>query len=592
MKPKLLLILFVVLTSALRAEEPKTVKLILSPETTYLTEPRLPDGRIDYLAALNKELAARTTPRNNILIGAASIVAGELESPLLQAAEKGEIPKESEDSQKYRERFWKMVGLDAPPPIESLVVCSPFSTEKNYEKELLEFYTKDELKPLLDARREKEKEWYKKRLDDGKITKEDYDKELKKIETETPDWYYREIISEQWTEARKRPWTAKEFPYLAKWVSTMDPWMPKLIDVCRHRTGYYHPLISDIPTLFAARIPYVQMFRSVARLLETRGNLEFTQGQIDQAMESALTSVRMGRTMRQGSSLIVEDLIGISVAGVGNYLLTIFLADLPKEKDAAWILQKKKEYDAIETKNGSLPTPLTWVLEERLGTLSAVQLIALEPKTAHEFFNTCFKEETELLAKYEKLFNSGTEYDWNEILKQVNFFYDDLEDVCLLPNWSRRFRAAERMEKRTVEYSERNDELSEKPERRAVDFVLGNLTPSIASVMVALTRAEWETKITNVAFALAAYRADHGGENPDTLEQLVPKYMPKIPESPFTEKPLRYLKRQHDVLIVNDDEYKLDGSEPDVEKKIAEEKSGGRVYLSARHFIFIVQKTK
>ena len=81
-----------------------------------------------------------------------------------------------------------------------------------------------------------------------------------------------------------------------------------------------------------------------------------------------------------------------------------------------------------------------------------------------------------------------------------------------------------------------------------------------------------------------------GDAVPGSLEELVPKYLESIPESPFSGKPLRYIKRQSDVLIANDDEYKLDGSEPEVEKMIAETKSGGIAYPSARHYVFVVVK--
>ncbi len=600
MKPQtLIIILFVVLTSALRAEEPKTVTLILSPETTYLTEPRLPDGRIDYLAALNKELAARTTPRNNLLVAVFSLIAGETEEALLRERKTDEDKKGFESLNNYRNRFWKMLGLDAPPPLDSLVESSLVSSSKDfktYEKELLEFYSKNELNTLLDLQRKKEKEQYKEKLDDKKITQENYDKEIQKIETETPDWYYREIVSDQWTEARKRPWTAKEFPYLAHWIATTDDWTPKLIDICRNRTGYYHPLLcydENSSLCYDAVLPYVQSFRSASLFFQMRGNWEFTQGRIDPAMECAFASVRMGWTIRKGASTIVEELIGISMIGCGHNQLTTYLTDLPKEKDAAWILQKKKEYDAIATEIGPLPWLPIWCRAERFGAISIIQAIPLEPNKVRELFKMSYADENkEFAANVERLFFSGKEYDWNEIMKLTNVCHDEIEDIYLLPGWPRRFRAAQRFEQRIAEEAKRSDDPKEKPERRAAAFLFENyVVPSVEPVMIALTRSEWDTKITSVAFALAAYRADHGGENPDTLEQLVPKYLDKIPESPFTEKPLRYLKRAHDVLIANDDEYKLDGSEPDVEKKIAEAQSGGRAFPAARHFIFIVQKT-
>ena len=592
MKPCRPLILLVFLALPLHADEPKTIKLTLSPETTYLMEPQLPDGRIDYFAALNERLAARTTPENNLLVGIFSLLLGETEEALLREQETEEEKKNGERLRNFRERFCKMIGLDTPPPLDALVASSPISLSKDYEKELLEFYSREELASMIETQREKEKKHRQGRFDNGGMTKEEYDAEIKKIETEISPRYYRAIVDDQWNETRRRPWTAEEFPCLAKWMTATDEWTPKLIALSRQRTGYYHPLLSydgNLFLLYNALLPYAQSLRSATRFLEMRGNWEFAQGNIDQAMECTFSSIRMGQTMRKGAGWIVEDLIGVALTGVGNYQLTTYLADLPKDKDAAWILKKKKEYDTIETAIGPLPSPPTWCFHERVSNLSAVQFIAVNPKTAREWFKSCgFSEE--VLAKYEKIFSSATEYDWDEILKQVNLFYDDLEDIFLIPSWQRRYPAAERFEKRIAEYSQRSVDSSDGPERRATDFLLGNLAPATAPIAIAFTRSEWDRRITSVAFALAAHRADNGGESPDSLEQLVPKYLDSVPDSPFTDKPLRYLKRKNDVLIANDDAYKLDGSEPEVEKLIAEERSGGRVFPAARHFIFIAVK--
>ena len=575
----------------LYADEPRTVKLTLSPETTYLTEPLLPDGRIDYLTVLNEQLSAQTTPENNLLVGVFSLVPGEQEHALLRIMV--EENKEGEEHvQKYREQFSRMVGLDVPPPLDSLIGLSPGTLPtKNYEKELLEVYSKEELAPMIEQQREKERNRIKSRLDAGRITQEEYDAEIKKIESEIPDWYFRHIVEDQFYESLRHPWTAEEYPYLAQWIERTNDLAVKLIDIARQRTGYYHPLISESSGWFYDIVlPYVQSLRMAARHFQCRSNFEFARGNLDEAMECSFVSVRMGRTVRKGAPTLVEDLVGIAMHGMGTYQLTTQLAILPQDKDSAWILQKKQEFDAIEAEIGSLPWLPMWCLAERFGGLTLIQQIAMEPKAAEEFYFKWVFEgvDEEHAARVRELFFSGKEYDWDEILRRANFFYDDLEDVYLLPNWQRRHKAAERFEQRLQEYQQIGDA---SPEQQAVAHLVGNyIIPSVKPVVIALARAEWETRIASVAFALAAYRADNGGDSPDTLAQLVPKYLESVPDSPFTDKPLRYIKRQNDVLIANDDEYQLDGSEEEIEKRIAEERAGGRVYPSSKHFIFVVSK--
>jgi hypothetical protein len=220
----------------------------------------------------------------------------------------------------------------------------------------------------------------------------------------------------------------------------------------------------------------------------------------------------------------------------------------------------------------------------------------VQPKEADEWFKESFSYEEDFLAKYEKLFvgnifAGNTEYDWDEIMRRVNLFYDDLEEVSLILSWQRRLRAASRLELRTVEYGERSINSNDLPDRKATDFFRGNLAPAIGAVFLAKARAEWECIITGVAFALAAYRADNDGESPDTLEQLIPKYLDSVPYSPYTGKSLRYIKRENDVLITNDDAFKLDGSEEVAEKQIADAMPGYRVFPSGpRSFVMVVSK--
>jgi len=591
MKPVPYLILFL-LTLPLLADEPRTVRLTLSPETTFLTEPQLPDGRIDYIAALNKKLSAQTTPENNLLVGIHTLIFGEKDEAILREPKTQEDMERQEADRRYREQFWQMLGADAPS-LDSLVAITPvgfapFLSTKDYEKALLEFYTREELAPMIETQRERDMNRQKSRLDGGTITQEEYEAEIKKIETEIQDWYYRDIVQDQWWASLRRPWSAEDYPYLAHWITATDVWTPKLIDISRQYTGYYYPHISNSALVFEASLSYVQSLRQTARFFQMRGNLEFAQGRFDQAMECAFSPIRMGRTIRMGTSWIVEDLVGIAMTGMGNYQLTTYLAELSKEKDATWILQKKKEYDAIEVEFGPLPWLPVWGLHERVGMLSFIQAIAVEPKVAHEFLKTCFDQED--IDKYEKLFNSGIEYDWDKIMRQVNLFYDDMEEMLLIQNRQRRLRAAARLEQRIAEYGKRCIDSDATPERKATDFLLGNFAPATEALMIALTRIEWDSRVTSVTFALAAYRADNEGESPDTLEQLVPHYLDKIPDSPFTDQPLRYLKRENDVLIANDETYQLDGSEEDVEKLIADAKPGVRVFPTARSYVLVVSK--
>ena len=58
-----------------------------------------------------------------------------------------------------------------------------------------------------------------------------------------------------------------------------------------------------------------------------------------------------------------------------------------------------------------------------------------------------------------------------------------------------------------------------------------------------------ETGLTDAAFALAAYRADHGSY-PATLADLVPKYVAKVPKDIFNNDADLHYKRQGDGYLL------------------------------------------
>jgi hypothetical protein len=576
MKPIISLLTLFLFVPSLYAAEPKTVKFIISPETTYIDGPAYPDGSIDYISAINQRLSKQTTTENNVLYVLASSVLNETTSAVLFREVETDWKKDPEsvktakEHDNYYQRLSKLLGFDVLPDLRPLVSIDPmFSLNDQYQKkdfkaELLQVYTPEQLGRLVSG--------------------------VKKEEDKSDDYYW-DIVYSQWRDALQRPWSEKEFPYLAAWLERRKVLTNKLIAITKQKTGYYHPLVTgtgDERSVASALLPLAQSTREVARLFAIQGNRDFTNGNIDHAFECALSSIHFGKTIRTNAGCLVEVLIGIAINGIGDNQLTIFLANLDNKKDAAWILQKKKEFDAAALHEEPVLDIPAWCTFERMCSLSMIQQIAINPSlTYSDLFGTEDTEEYKKdLKKYTEIFRSGKDYDWNEMMRQINRCYDEMEDVFAPPSLARQRNAAERMKKQIMRFSEENET------DMATRYFLSLLMPAVLSCHNAFERNLWDRRITSLAFSLAAYRADHGGKNPDTLDALVPKYIESVPISPSTGKPMRYVKRQHDVLIPNRDNLKLDGSEAEAEKKIAEAQSGGRAFPGSANtdYIFVVQK--
>jgi hypothetical protein len=69
------------------------------------------------------------------------------------------------------------------------------------------------------------------------------------------------------------------------------------------------------------------------------------------------------------------------------------------------------------------------------------------------------------------------------------------------------------------------------------------LLPSFENGMKTHYRCMAETRMAATALAIKWYQADHHGRAPQSLEELVPKYLPSVPADPFATRgtPLRFL---------------------------------------------------
>jgi hypothetical protein len=569
MKVRTLTLLFVVLSATnVYCDEPvvkppKTVTITISPETTYITEPLLPDGRVDYYGAINRRLSQGVTPENNIAAGIFSLIPGERESPLLLY--KDEIPSTALDEvNNYRQRYWQHLGFDSPPGIESLQFLSPRVNEGEELEYLLKFFTPEEIiGRLYDHQKPK----------DNDVNPLEFLQDAQKND----EWMLRQAINLDWYDATSRLWTEKDYPLLADWFPTMNDMERQLIEVSK-RPKFYNAIIgslSDEETfLYSTLLPYVQASREVARFMAIRGNWYFTHGEYDKAFECAFASLRVGRALRSNNAFVVEDLVGVAICGIANHQILTYLTALEGKKDTDWLMAKRAEY-AVHWNAYSVPAVPQWITWERCGMLAAIMSLN---EMSDEFTqmikdadDTQSKELTVFTQRFiQVLTDENTEFDFDKVLRLANGYFDELEDMLYLPGYQRRNRAYNRIENRITALRKELETRSPDSdvEQFIADCMYCNFSPALRAAIWATTRPEYEAKVVDVTFALTAWRMEHG-DYPETLEQLVPQYLAEMPVSPYSEKPIRYFKRDNMLLLSSSDDYQLGGSDEALEKKIA-----------------------
>lgn len=141
--------------------------------------------------------------------------------------------------------------------------------------------------------------------------------------------------------------------------------------------------------------------------------------------------------------------------------------------------------------------------------------------------------------------------DWNVVLRYVNQFIDEVSSCVQeksrsqqLAEWARlgleldecRFRAKdEQLRQRALTDASLRTDL-------IVDIVLSYLAADMEAPINSYWRSVCRNELTRLAAALAVYRAEQG-EYPETLEQLVPAVIPKLPVDLYSGKSFLYERK-------------------------------------------------
>jgi hypothetical protein len=216
---------------------------------------------------------------------------------------------------------------------------------------------------------------------------------------------------------KHEPWTLEDYPMLADWISEIDEPLDAITEMIR-KPVFFVPLLqsaesieSGIPqNLLELSLPYVQTFRSIARIYQARAGYRIGLGDIDGAIDDKLTLNRLGRLLSPGGG-VVQHLVGIAVEGQALVIPVGANPDHPLTEE-----QIQRILDGLD----ALPprSPLSNALEwERYLGLSAIQTMKRNPSSlpnGTEFSS----DEIARLAMF---------CDWNIVFRRMNEMYDALQ---------------------------------------------------------------------------------------------------------------------------------------------------------------------
>jgi hypothetical protein len=486
------------------ADDKPKPKFPLGKETTYITEPLDKDGYLNYEAALNDRLGKGITPEKN-----ANVLIWKALGPHPEGG-KG-MPAE----------FFKQLGIDEPPEKGDYLIA-------------LGAYVRDRLK--LDQ---------------------------KEIET----------VFEQQSAAMERSWTAKDFPHIAAWLRDNDKPLALAVEATK-RPDYFNPLTSHRSekgpgSLIGALLPSVQKCRELAAAFAARAMLRVGEGKYDEAWQDLLTCHRLGRLVGRGTTLI-EGLVGAAIDMIASRGEMVYLerAGLTSKQ----VLERMKDLQDLPS-NAPLADKID--LGERFMFLDTAQLVrrdgiaSLEALSGGEAPKKPDPEAAKALANI----------DWTPALRTGNKWYDRMAAGMRVKDRAAREKELDQIESDVKALKMNlvdNGSLAKLADKNAnpkeAGEAIGNvlislLIPAVRKVQTAYDRIEQVQRNLQVAFALAAYRSDTG-KYPAKLDDLAPKYLPKVPDDLFAGKALIYKPTDKGYLFYSvgangkDDEGRWTDDEP------------------------------
>ena len=242
------------------------VPLVISKETTYITEPLRSDGTPDYLAALNQRLSKGVTPENN----AAVFFWRAMGPGMIQADRRAEN--------------FRTLGIPQPPDKGEYFV-TPEAWIKRHE-----------------AKRDPAA-FQPSTKDDDQVSK------------------LLEPIS--------RPWSKKEFSSLADWLAANEKPLAIIVEGCKRPRRYDPLIVSDKDsTLIGVLLFDAQQCREFSRCLVLRAMLRVKQGEVDEAWNDLMACHRLARLVGQGHCF-VEAMVAVTIDERHRWVIGHF-CNMPK----------------------------------------------------------------------------------------------------------------------------------------------------------------------------------------------------------------------------------------------------------------------
>jgi hypothetical protein len=459
----------------------------ISKETTYIVAPLDADGYPDYVAAINRHCRIGVTPENNAAV------------LFWQAVGPDEIRAD------HRAEFFKQLGID------------PLPEKGDYFVTLEQF-----AKQLADA---------------GKAAGQKADESIGKAFLDAP------------AKAAQGPWSKKDFPQVAAWLDANEKPLALLIEASK-RPRRFDPVVAGKSyRLLFTLMPLFTSYREAGRALAARAMLRLGDGRVDEAWQDLLACHRLARLVAEGPS-VDDRLVGGTLDNMAFSAERGMLQQQHLSAEQAFKMRDDLDrLPAMPHVADKIDVGERCIYLDNVGYMAGDAVHQLSEFAKFAYLGPGSPEQ-EAYAK--SVFDAAAAgpIEWDVVLRLGNTRCDRIVDSM---------RKSTRAERKAV-LDEINLQIDKNAaqmqailktgldksadQRKVVSEALGHiLCRFFLSAEFALADSEdrglMQFDLTKLAFALAAYRADHGAY-PAKLADLSPKYVAQVPKDRFTDGDLHY----------------------------------------------------
>lgn len=476
--------------------------ILVSKQTTYITEPLTADGLPDYARNYLERSREGVTPQNN----AATLILPALWPAEYAPAQFAAVAAE--------------LGLaNVPSPADALVRLH------------------DKVNQAFIA------EWLRQQDQARAAKSAGGDEGASAPATPAVDTFghdpYPQLAERVLNRAMALPWTSAEIPPLAKWIADNQQPLDRIVEGTR-RPRIYLPspnlIDGSSPPLIAILLPGIQACREVARALPARAMWRLGEGRPMEAWQDLLAVHRLSRLLAKDGRVLVEQFVAIAISGIAcTHTATLLHHGNLSAEQARQVQADLTALGGFAVVGKSLGE---W--ERQMGIDLIVQ-ISRDPEAVLGEMNFSVSEVLPGVLNVVSI-------DWNVVLRETNRWYDQLEAAANLENRAAREEALAKLD---VELSQLAASL-QSPSRWAgsvlsrrqrsqmvANVALSLFLPALTAGLQAEDRANTDYALVQLAAALAVYRAENGAY-PEKLDVLVPGVLPQLPVDLFHGKPFVY----------------------------------------------------